>query len=262
MSSTTPTPRMVRLGDLIVDTHVQRNVSATRVDEIARDFDMSYWGTIIVSERADGNIHVLDGATRRGAGLKVEGQDFMVPALVYTGLTVAQEADMFIRFNNTKRIPPQDMFRVQLVAGDPEKVEIDRIAKATGWEVGRSISAIRAVEDIYSGKAGGRSIKDGPYPVALMQALAVSAETWGHDKDSANGHILKGLGAVFLRHPDVDPARLSARLAARGTASKIYMLAKSKQDGTHNNLHKSVFAVCLEEWNKRIRESEKIHDNW
>lgn len=261
MSSTIPESRMVRLGDLIVDPSVQRNTVQSRVDHIGAHFDMAYFGIIVVSLRANGDIHVIDGATRRGGGLKAMGQDFMVPALVYTGLSIAQEADMFLRLNDTRQIPPLDRFKVRLVAQDPDALAIASAAATGGWEIGRNVMAIGSIEDVYTGRAGGVA-KDGPYPTALAQTFVVLSAAWGHTKESANGHIIKGVGAIFLRHPEVDPERLVERLVSKGTAGRVYSAARSLQEGTHNGLHKSVFMVCVNEYNKRLRIAAHLPNTW
>lgn len=53
---------------------------------------MDALGFLVVSERQDGTLAVMDGAMRAEAVCRVEGEDAVVPCKVYTGLTVAQEA--------------------------------------------------------------------------------------------------------------------------------------------------------------------------
>src|SRR3954470_15881352 len=95
----------IQIGELVTDQTVQRSLDMRRVNEIVRTFHVEAVGTWTISEREDGTKHTIDGQ-HRTAALKVKGydDDYEVPALLYTGLSRADEARMFREHNNTKAI--------------------------------------------------------------------------------------------------------------------------------------------------------------
>ena len=263
MSNVNPEIHEVRLGDINVDLHVQRNTLSSRVEHIARDFDMEAFGVIVLSQREDDTYYVIDGAHRTAAGIKAMGEDFKVPALAYTGLTVEQEADMFLRLNDTRQIPPLDKFKVRLVAGDPDALRINECALLAGWQIGQNIMAIGSIEDVYFGRAGGMP-RSGhtTYPEALAETFRCLAEAWGTDQISGNGYLFKGIGAIFLRNPGLDRHRLATRLAAEKDAGGFLGTARTRLAGTHNGLHKAVHEVAAMVWNRRLAAEKQIPVTW
>jgi hypothetical protein len=81
----------------------QRDESEGRIAaEIAMHFDIVAFGTLLVIERASGELVVADGGTRLAASLK-RSDIATVPCLVFSGLTDKQEADVFLRVNLNRR---------------------------------------------------------------------------------------------------------------------------------------------------------------
>src|SRR5581483_8160255 len=131
-------------AQLSIDPRVQRIVDPRRVAEIAANWDDLYVGTITVSHRVDPlgikpeEWVILDGQTRWNALKKVCGTDTTtctLPADVYTGLTLQEEAAMFLKHNNRKAVTPLDTFRIALVAQEEWAVNIRDIAAKYKWAV-------------------------------------------------------------------------------------------------------------------------------
>lgn len=123
-----------------------------KIARIAKDFDPDLFGYPIVSNR-DGHYWIVDGGHRCLALHELGYQDQLVQCWVYRGLTEAEEAAKFLQHNDVKRVGPMDYFKVGLVAGWPDEVEIDRIVRANGLSIGGGptqigcITAVRAVYD-------------------------------------------------------------------------------------------------------------------
>src|SRR5262245_7968887 len=83
---------MVPLDRLFIDADYQRPLTSF-VEEVTRDYDPAKVGTLLVSERDDGRYAVFDGQTRMEA-MKRNGEPD-APCLVYSGLTEAEEAQLF-----------------------------------------------------------------------------------------------------------------------------------------------------------------------
>ena len=208
----------VFVSDLMIDSRIQRQEGADqrRVDHIAGHFNPAALGTIIVSLRDNGDLAILDGM-HRSAGAKKAGYDGPIKAQVFVGLTLAEEAELFLLFNNTKSPSAITKFVVKVVTGDPSSVELDSIIRKHGWRIRASvqpgsIAAVEALEKVY--RRGGGPLAVGRYPLITDKTLAVITEAWGHDFAGANGHIIGGLGQVFARFEDsVDQHKLVTEIA-------------------------------------------------
>lgn len=189
---------------LVADLRVQRPLDDRRVAEIAKSFNSDRVGTIIVSERPDGTRVVIDGQTRLAAKKKVGAQG-LVHAQVYTGLTIEQEASMFLDYNNSKPVSAIDKFLVRITEGDPVANEISAILANHGWQVRKggghaSIQAVTSLERAYTRAGGG---------VVIDQIMRSITKAWGHDFSAANASIIGGLAELMLRYGDqVDQPKL------------------------------------------------------
>lgn len=193
-------------ASLATDLRVQRPLDLTRVAEIAADYNNDRFGTIIVSHRTDGSRVVLDGQTRLAAKAKA-GDRSLVHAQIYTGLTLEQEASMFLAYNNSKPVSALDKFLVRVTEGDSTATTISSILAAHGWRVAKggqdsTIQAVVALERAYirGGANGGLVVG------AVMESIT---KAWGYDFAAGNASLIGGLAEMFLRYGDkVDRAKL------------------------------------------------------
>lgn len=197
---------------LTTDLRVQRPLDSRRVNELAKSYNPERLGTVIISDREDGTKVVIDGQTRLAAKQKV-GDDGLVHAQVYTGLTVEQEASMFLDYNNSKPVSAIDKFLVRVTEGDPVANDITQIAANHGWQVKPGsgdghIQAVNALERAYT-RGGGAG------PVVVDRLLDAITQAWGHDKAGANASLISGLAELILRyHHNVIQDKLIRELQA------------------------------------------------
>lgn len=197
---------------LTTDLRVQRPLDLTRVAELAADFSSDRVGTVIVSEREDGTRVIIDGQTRLAAKSKV-GHKGSVHAQVYLGLTLDQEASMFLAYNNSKPVSALDKFLVRVTEGDPVAVEISTIIAAHGWKVMKgggagTIQAVNALERAYTrGGANGAQVVN-----SVIEAIT---KAWGHDFAGTNASLVGGIAELILRYgPNIDHAKLIREMQA------------------------------------------------
>lgn len=213
---------------LATDLRVQRPLDLTRVAELANDFDDNKMGTIVVSKRADGTRIVLDGQTRLAAKAKA-GHKGEVHAQVYTGLTLEQEASMFLAYNNSKPVSALDKFLVRVTEGDPVANAITSILAAHGWRVAKggadgTVQSVVALERAYT-----RAGANGERVVGII--MGVITKAWGYDFAAANASLIGGLAELFLRYGDgVDQAKLIRELQST-TARTILGRARGMKEG-------------------------------
>lgn len=195
---------------LTTDLRVQRPLDLARVAEIAPQFDANKVGTIVVSQRRDGTKIVLDGQTRTAAKAQA-GSAGDVHAQIFTGLTLEDEAAMFLGYNNTKVVSALDKFLVRVTEGDHVAVEINRIVRHHGWQVVKgggngSVQAVAALEKAYM-KAGANGSQ------LLDVVMATLTKAWGREFAAGNASLIGGLAEIFNRYGDaIDTAKLIREL--------------------------------------------------
>lgn len=199
---------LVPLDRLFIDGDYQRPLTSF-VEQVAANYDPAMIGTLIVSERADGRMAVIDGQTRMEG--MARNDEPAAPCLVYDGLTREQEAELFADLQTKRRgMATYLRFRAALVAKQPEAIAIAGIVKAAGFELSveetrHTIKSIAALERTYR--------RD---PDLLIDALAIIAEAWP-DPDTeyrTGGDLIRGIAVFLEREERVDRERLVERLAA------------------------------------------------
>lgn len=103
--------RCVPVGDLKIDHSYQRaEVGDTNILAIARGFKWSAFGVLIVMERANGGLYVVDGQQRLAA-VKRRGDIDKVPCYVFTSDGKDREAQAFIDLNTARtKVSAMDKF--------------------------------------------------------------------------------------------------------------------------------------------------------
>lgn len=259
---TLPNPKLlqVQVSDLQVDALVQRKYDPQLAKSIAKDFDVSRLRTFVVSRRK-GGLYVIDGQHRRAAALMVEDGDgnkpyvkLMVNAEVYEGLSIEEEAFLFVVSNGlSKRPSPIDIFDKQVLSGDEEAVSIQKIVEDFGMRItwGRNpdvISAVAAVRWIH--RRGG--------PTLLHDTLAVLGSAWPGQRDTWDGTLLKAMATILDKHrTQLDIESLAIKLSKSGTPGALLGKARDLQGALRKSLLSSSMDVIIGIYNKG-RSSKKI----
>lgn len=206
----------VSLNRIFTDHTVNtRPVDFSWVDARVNTFDPDKLGVPIVSARADGRFAILDGQNRAELCRRVGWGDQKILCKIFTGLSQAQEATLFLGHNDSRAVKPFHKFMARVTAGDSDAVAIAGIVSAAGWELSnfvgdRKIAAVVALEGIYKTSSPGTAKGD-----TLKTTLTIATEAWGYSADAANGQILRGIGAVVSKHgPILDNVGLIRKLAS------------------------------------------------
>ena len=107
----------VSIGQLKVDLLYQRDLDATVVEKIAREYDIVTAGTIVVSLRDNGDMFIVDGQ-HRVAGATLAKETHML-AQIIEGLTEQEEAVLRLKGNYKKNDRIGEVFRARIFAQDP-----------------------------------------------------------------------------------------------------------------------------------------------
>jgi len=148
--------RWVPLAQMRVNPLAQRDLRPARVSRLAAAFDLEQMGTPTVSCRG-GWFYVIDGQHRIAALKQWLGiwQDQQVQCWAYEGLTEAQEAEVFLKLNDTLAVHAFAKFKVSVQAGRAGEADVDRIVRALGLRIsqarsGGGISAVGTLRRVYA----------------------------------------------------------------------------------------------------------------
>jgi hypothetical protein len=185
-----------------IDLKVQRELNEKKAQEIADDFEPEALGLLIASKRADGHTYLIDGATRVSAARKISYEELMATRL-FEGLSIREEAELFLRYNKTRAVQAIDRFKVRVTMEEPAAVNINNVLKAfnlhVDWANNASlgvISAISTLEKVYAG-CGVRD--EGEYPELLYKVIKTLVDAYGSNGDrmTYSKVMLEGLG-IFI----------------------------------------------------------------
>lgn len=251
--------KSVSLEELIVDPRVQRveGVDTRRVNQMAAGFNVLALGTITVSHRADGTLVLLDGMHRVTTCRQV-GYQGLLNAEVFSGLTLKQEAELFLLLNATKTPTVVSKFLARIVVGEEAAIAIDKIVRSHGWKIAPAqgegnITAISSVERIYNN--GGGTKANGSHADLLDRVLDVVTGAWEHDKNGVNGDILLAVAQLIGRFgPSVDTKKLVAEM--QGTRPGILVgRARTLKDAQGGSIPAALAKILAGMHNRKRRSN-------
>lgn len=223
-----PISRQIPADNLVVYQEVQRlPPTQGSVRQIADGLDFSKLGVCTVNERVDGTFSILDGQ-RRVAALKMRGLGtYRVDCRVYTHLSEAQEAEIFLGLNAVRVANSRDRFFPGLTANRPECVGVVSVCEKSGWKVSRtaSASAIACTEALLKAWH-----MDGSGDI-LGKTLRVLTDVFGHDRNTMGGHQVQGMAKFLWKQKDADLGVLKQKLGARfGNGSQLVAHARARRE--------------------------------
>ena len=224
----------------------QRPPAEEQVIKLAMKFSWDDFGYVVVSFR-DGAYWVVDGQHRL-LGLELtdlvqEENKGQVPALIYEGMTIADEADLYLRINtDRKNTHAMHAWKARLVS-DEKVAEIEKIVEKEGFSIKiggqHSLTAISRLERIY----------DDFGPEILTQVLRTMKAAWYDDKISAP--IIEGLGYVLGCYANVDEHRL-IQIMKRTTATGYHARARYGSTNAKGSQAVWVARILVESYNGRL----------
>lgn len=198
--------RRVPVDAIRLDHAYQRDTSAPWVEQ-HRPFDPQQAGAIVLSHRA-GSLFCIDGGHRLALA-RADGITHIthINAFVVEGLTQADEARLFTRYQRERRnLTSHALFRADVVSGDAETLALVRVVHAAGFTLERkggtnNITAIDSLRSIQ--RLGGDDL--------LARTLELVGRHWLGETKSLSGQVLKGL-AIFLKSAGQQPSFSRDRL--------------------------------------------------
>lgn len=245
--------QLIPATDLKVDPRAQRAMDDRHMESLKSSFDVRKVGAVIVSERTDGSRYILDGQ-HRIYGAQGCGFDGGIPAIVHRGLTLAEEAELFLALNSNKTVPLMEKFKTRVTAGDKQAAAVNHIVEDEGFSIGNSknsdysISAVAQLETIY--RTNGYR--------ALKYTLQVIREAWQPLSVQARSARILAAVSTVVSVPGVELERLTSVLAK--TTANVVMADADFMVDMHSHLtkKKADSEVVLKNYNKGLRREDRI----
>lgn len=247
-SNGTPTPKAgdpppgrrieiewIKPSEMWVDERVQRVDRPAQSKSIAAIYDERALGVPEISHRADDRLHLLNGQARRGALILLGLADVPIRCVVHYGLSLAEEAALFLTLNRNNNVNALDRFRIGVRAGYAMEVAIDNCVTHYGLRVAKCVNGCEcpdALCKLYKA-VDNASIVD--------RTLRTTVAAWGVEH-SATRCALLGIGGLYITYGDaVKDDRLIAKLTSlrggpaaietKGAELRELRVAKNLADG-------------------------------
>ena len=263
-SATAETPgayfAAIPISEMFIDEGYQREINDRRVKKMARGWNIRMVGVIEISDRGPDSTPryaVIDGHHRYAAA-GLHDPDTVLAVKVHTGLTRAQEAQLFHDLDATRRsLSGWDKWKARFTGEDPVVVDIERIVTESGFRISNApldgnLRCIRTCETIY--KLGGAKL--------LHETLDLIAEVWGTCTEAVDGPLVHGLAVTLYTHgSDIDIERLAEILLdVEPRKLKALAVAVGERDGSTLSLSKRVAQVIRTTYNS-AKGTTKLDDH-
>jgi hypothetical protein len=263
---------VVEIANINVDPAYQRDLRHDLVNKIGRGYDIVKAGPVLVSEREDSTLWMVDGQHRM-AGAQQAGETELFAHVVH-GLTQAQEAELRLARNDRKSDTQQEKWRSRLVMGDPKAEAITELVLQYGTEINLSpvgthgINAIATLELLWdidnTGVWLGRVLKviDDAFNDPERGAVPVDASEHGSmiNPDNASASMLKAICWFLTKHVDSREAgyeEFVTRLAQFGVED-VRRKAVSHRAVNGGALWLNYYRGIVEVYNFRRSDAKKL----
>lgn len=255
------TNEWVQIATLTVDMRAQRSLNRGWVNKHIDTFDVDMLGRIVVNVRTDGTVVVVDGQHRVALLRAVGWGDQKIEAEVFHGLSLKEEAALFLARNDARAVTTYAKFMAGFTAGESDKVDIVRIVQKAGLVISErvqqgNIVAVRPLMAIYHGDG----IADQTIGVkALEETLEIMVQAWGRSEGSLVSEVIHGIGLVCLRYgKTVNKAELMRKLRGfPGGVPTLVGKARTVREMYGRKLSHSVATVIVDLYNKG-RHKDKL----
>jgi hypothetical protein len=245
----------VPVPDMRVSPLAQRDLNQSRVDKLAAEFDLEQLGTPTVNLR-EGHWFVIDGQHRIEALKAIGYGDQLVECWAYKGLSDVEEAEKFLKLNDTLAVAAFPRFKVAVQAGRETECDIDRVVRGVGLRVSMdrsdgAVSAVNTLRRVY--------VRGGPE--CLARTLVIIHGAYGDL--GLEGVVIGGIGLLCHRYNgELNPERAVSSLAkASGGVNALLGKAEVLRKQTGNAKEHCVAAAAVELIN-RGRGGRKLPSWW
>jgi hypothetical protein len=233
------------------------------VDEIAANWDEVASELVLYSDRGTrdpeemGGLWIINGQHRTAAAQKQGMKKIWARVVDLTDIEDPGAIEADLRLKTNKRIGdnPNQRFKAQLRAGDPESLHIREILASFDTQINevptieKGINAVTAVEKVYR-------VDDGKLLTLTMETLHT---TFGEiNGESFNANLLKGLSWFLQRHYiEADIPRLTDKMRAVGPAA-LGNRTRTIQATMGSALWVNYYRALVEMYNEKLGQKSRL----
>lgn len=255
----------IKVSDLDIDRRVQREgLKKKKVENMVRRYNPDALGVIHVSRRKTENgalvgNYVIDGWHRMETVRIVTENAGTIVCHVYEGLTVADEAQMFLDLNYGDQPTALDKHKVRVTGGDPQALRIEESVNKYGWKISPvpANGNVNAIVKLYALDELSQAIEAEPDLVSVT--FLVITRAWGIDRAGSQAVILEALGRMFAEHSSkIDVPYLIERLKVYpGGPQALHMESARLASITKGKVSMAVASLVTDWYNKSLGSNSK-----
>lgn len=240
----------IKVKDLVLDLRYQRQPNDAKVSKIARNFNKDAVGVIVCSIREDGVIAIIDGGHRIAAMNLLGMQESNIDALVYFGLTLDQEANIFTLMNEDRTKPKaSNIFKAQVIANDEKAVGLDSLLKSLNL-----VPDNKPGNGIVRGIGTLKMIYENAGHTNTLNALSALKKAFGDHSSTFNVDAVTALAIVFKKYENITFAKVVDALKRFVTIDNMINQAKAMNMGSSRPIKYSTLPfVIVNSYNHKLR---------
>jgi len=243
---------LVKVNEMFVDYTYQRKPLKAKINRIVKNFNPDLLGVITCSMRDDNTLAIIDGSHRYHSLVQMGMKDVSVNALVYFGLTIKDEAQIFALTNKEHTKPtPSQIFKAGIVSGDPIAVGISNVVAKVGasFEEGPGINKIRCVATV-------RRVYTNAGASILTKTLETLKAAYPDNTEMYRDQMISALGCIYHRYgKKVDQKRMSEVLAKIGNPSLVIAQAQAMMSSGQTVTFTSLPFLIVSRYNVKLKNN-------
>ena len=127
------------------DLHVNHRHERVYSEKMASAWNWPLCGALIVAERADGSLWIIDGQHRHDAAMLVD-EIANLPCIVFPSSGGGAEAGTFVKTNiDRRRLSPVEVFRALVAGNDAMAVALQNIVESSGMSISTTHTNNKAI---------------------------------------------------------------------------------------------------------------------
>lgn len=224
----------------------------THAKRIAAQFDPDKFGILTVTQPDENGIHhIIDGDHRKTAVELLWGSSEKVPCQVLPTKDQVRAAEIFLGMNQGRRqVTPVDNFRASVSAGNPDSININKVAHSLGYKVGPAkqkgtIACVGALKTVY--------LRYGPD--VLRDALSIIQATWGMNPNAVNRAIVIAYGRlVGENYRNLNYGRVKEVMEKRfGSPEKLLALIGGLRELSGGSATEVIYKTVVDNYNRGLK---------
>lgn len=212
------------LDELAVDSAYQRSIdggsSRTLVRRIAREWDWALCQPLVVAQRPDRRLFVVDGQHRLAAArLRRDIRD--LPCVIHAYESAADEAQHFVALNQERRpLSALDLFKAALASGDADARSVMRLLARAGLQLAPNTNHTTWEPGQVSNIGGILRCHQRQGEQLTARALRVLADGFRGDVLRYAGTLFSGIVALLAELEDAADDQLATLVLAGATQAE------------------------------------------